>query len=906
MDTATNFNSKIRYQTTTTATSAGQPSYSSTSTASTNRGIQVSTLLQESELVPSVPFAQFQATPAAFGPPSSTPSPSFSSVSSTMRRSSAMAEIPLPITYTPTTHRISKAKKGKRVHACEFPGCNKVFTRAEHRRRHELNHNPEASFPCTYDGCRKAFHRSDLLARHMERHELEGQSDSGMPRQWRHQSKSASITSAPSNMVTSVPIDVTSASYPTSQVSTPLSSASPVIGGGIHPDLANDISLPWNGMEVPLQPRPTVFGNHIRDSPDDLPFYSSPDTCGSPASDAAGYVLPPHPSSAPTSVMEPFHYSDLTASPLQLPAAREWDNLDVVSSAPNMMPLALDGNQLIHPVESTLPIPLSTLDGDEWYALRRELTSAPGVVSGNDGMEIIDTVKWQDCLECYWQHFHPLFPIVHRPTFFATKPSPLMAGAMVAIGSQYDTRPNAKEYSLVLLEACLKLLVKRPAITSRSRVTDIQTVFLLEYLSKFRSRKANVQISHRFRSLYGSFMQDRHWVHVNPLAVLNTLPQDCSQEARRRAQKFWVEHEARRRVLQAAFILDVQQSFLFGQPSVSLQPSSAPFTMWPQASQTTNIPFPCNSDLWESRDLDAWLTLARTYVSLSLPSAAVNINRLQGLRSDRFDHFQALLLLSYNLSSRVEPGDDNSILNDPLSTLVTALQDGNEDDPTTSPHSQTLFSYHTLMAARYTPLHTLLTVSGESWLFNQKIVQEGEFRSAKAKLRHWVSDTDDVKKAVWHAVRALRYVVGNTVWQSPSTNAQWHTSGLLPATPVATDPSNMLPTSWGIYICVLICWAYGFEPDNIPSNDGLEGHQATKAHAYIYNMISLTPTWKHVSQANILSSIRCNIYPLLQYIRMTRLQEGRIGGLLNEANRVLVRLSEPRCANGETRGMWSF
>ena len=30
------------------------------------------------------------------------------------------------ITYTPTTHRISKAKKGKKVHACEFPGCEKV------------------------------------------------------------------------------------------------------------------------------------------------------------------------------------------------------------------------------------------------------------------------------------------------------------------------------------------------------------------------------------------------------------------------------------------------------------------------------------------------------------------------------------------------------------------------------------------------------------------------------------------------------------------------------------------------------------------------------------------------------------------------------------------------------------
>lgn len=43
---------------------------------------------------------------------------------STMRTSSISLEG--PVTYTPTTHRVSKAKKGKRVHACEFPGCGKV------------------------------------------------------------------------------------------------------------------------------------------------------------------------------------------------------------------------------------------------------------------------------------------------------------------------------------------------------------------------------------------------------------------------------------------------------------------------------------------------------------------------------------------------------------------------------------------------------------------------------------------------------------------------------------------------------------------------------------------------------------------------------------------------------------
>lgn len=67
-------------------------------------------------------------------PRSQRPRPIIDSPSDTMARPIAKTEITFPITFTPTTHRISKAKKGKRVHACEFPGCSKVFTRAEHRR----------------------------------------------------------------------------------------------------------------------------------------------------------------------------------------------------------------------------------------------------------------------------------------------------------------------------------------------------------------------------------------------------------------------------------------------------------------------------------------------------------------------------------------------------------------------------------------------------------------------------------------------------------------------------------------------------------------------------------------------------------------------------------------------------
>ncbi len=38
----------------------------------------------------------------------------------------SLTPLEAPTKLTPITHRVSKAKKGKRVHACEFPGCNKV------------------------------------------------------------------------------------------------------------------------------------------------------------------------------------------------------------------------------------------------------------------------------------------------------------------------------------------------------------------------------------------------------------------------------------------------------------------------------------------------------------------------------------------------------------------------------------------------------------------------------------------------------------------------------------------------------------------------------------------------------------------------------------------------------------
>ncbi|KAJ6171214.1 zinc finger protein [Penicillium chermesinum] len=287
-----------------------------------------------------------QLAPALDTSASTTDSSTMVGRKNTMRRS-PQAEIPMPITYTPTTHRISKAKKGKRVHACEFPGCNKVFTRAEHRRRHELNHNPEASYRCTHPGCKKAFHRPDLLARHMERHELESQPEQT---QWTsQQSQMVESTSIPR----CVSMDNSSLLAATSQSHS--MSIGSLVAPGVHPDLANDCSLMWNGLEMPLQQRPSanLFQNHLPD----------------PADDNATFSMPPHSSSSissgSVSLMD--HYpkgmikTEVSASPLQMQSPMRWDNSDIVPTS-HLVPISLEENLIQPPVQCHYPSPTWSSD----------------------------------------------------------------------------------------------------------------------------------------------------------------------------------------------------------------------------------------------------------------------------------------------------------------------------------------------------------------------------------------------------------------------------------------------------------------------------------------------------------------------------------------------------------------
>ncbi|EEH20733.2 hypothetical protein PABG_02964 [Paracoccidioides brasiliensis Pb03] len=642
-----------------------------------------------------------------------------------------------PVTYTPRTHKVSKAKKGKLVHRCEYPGCNKLFSRAEHVRRHASKHDPAAVIRCEVEGCGKTFTRKDLRVRHMEnKHSDILGSRTASLRSDRHLTSSPATTaSEPHGLMSPVPFHHRHASVPAVSHEANSMSIGSLVQPGTQPDFGNEYSVSvWSENESDLA-RGRIFSALPHVNSDDA-IYSSPDSCQSPSPDVHPFRFPQHTPIMDQSFSESFYHPQLAGPSLTLASTvSDWTPLEAGATTSQMLPLSVEGDILqtvcetrpllpslgasVTDFHSAIPVPIlfsGLLDGDEWYAMRRTRTSTPSLIAGNGILEVINTVKWQDCFDYYWE------------------------------------------------KACLNLLSQRKPITIRSPISDIFTLYF--YLNTSRNidpGELMLRYLLVFKSLYGAFIQNRHWASKNPLAVFNTLSDDEMPDGLTKAYHFWAENETRRRVLQSCFLLDVQQSTLFQQPLAFLQLNIGPLMSHSRNAEKLDLPFPCQAELWKCRGIEEWTRHAREFEQLTLSHAMEHVI-CQSDSALALDPFRSNLILSYVLLTNMRSTDLELSLEPFIERLRQGKTEKHHMERTEPPGSSrklnhTLLAYHTLLAAYRTPLKALLIVSGESWLFNRKIAQEAEFQNAKERMRRWVSDTDELKKAVWHTVRVLEHAI---------------------------------------------------------------------------------------------------------------------------------------------------
>ncbi|XP_064481390.1 Krueppel-like factor 6 isoform X1 [Ornithodoros turicata] len=69
-----------------------------------------------------------------------------------------------------TSDVYSESLRRRKVHKCDFEGCQKVYTKSSHLKAHKRTHTGEKPYTCTWEGCTWKFARSDELTRHFRKH----------------------------------------------------------------------------------------------------------------------------------------------------------------------------------------------------------------------------------------------------------------------------------------------------------------------------------------------------------------------------------------------------------------------------------------------------------------------------------------------------------------------------------------------------------------------------------------------------------------------------------------------------------------------------------------------------------------------------------------------------------------
>lgn len=304
---------------------------------------------------------------------------------------------------------------------------------------------------------------------------------------------------------------------------------------------------------------------------------------------------------------------------------------------------------------------------------------------------------------------------------------------------------------------------------------------------------------------------------------------------------------------------------------------------------------PAHDHVWNARNASEWLVQRSDHQIQPMRLVEQNLSSQHILNTTSFTQSLLICWLASSLPPREDPTYPNDLLPQMHPTIKSFM--------TLFPNSP---QAHTYLALYHTPLHDLLAIAGDTWVFAQKITPPSAFHAAQSRLKIW-STSLAAAQATHHACRIL-YESLIHPWTSPSGDR-------------STTP-HCISDYWSLYVSALICWAFGHRYQNSSNaNSTLSRRNSSSAIGAMdvdEATISDAAHIKAVKYANDIlelgvealltskAAVKCDTTGVIDAVRQ-RLEFESVGnksGLLVDAVTVLTKIKEGGRTKDGGRTKW--
>ncbi|KAK8257368.1 fungal-specific transcription factor domain-containing protein [Phyllosticta capitalensis] len=379
-------------------------------------------------------------------------------------------------------------------------------------------------------------------------------------------------------------------------------------------------------------------------------------------------------------------------------------------------------------------------------------------VSPSDQCVEADAGLFNRFVQLYFEYFHPVVPILHKPSFNRTRMPWMLVFAVAAVGGEYAGIEMCKAY-VSKLQECLRsatcAFVERHTVQTL-QVWFAQVVLLSQVTMIYSGSKPLILTQQMHKNLLltlarglGAELKHETSSYSRTSSSGTTEPIDVGK---------WCRREQSKRVIWAAWMLDVENALHLGLP-----------TIMPLCDHL-DLELPCPGDVWNTR-LDKLKEQTGTGLGRRLTLRdALQVTHDSSRISDLDDFQRRIVLLAVYQESRdlvqaaaslqryeaylSKPnkvgtssfGDVDAVYDGWRSRTVEALAvESAETSKVVGPTRLSQQYYHVVCIQLFVPLSRLCACSG--WMATEKMTDV-----ARREVSAWLAkDLENSRRAVMHA-----------------------------------------------------------------------------------------------------------------------------------------------------------